>query len=342
MLYRIRISHITTETADAKSFALEPLDGWQPVYKPGQFLTLVFDTRHGEKRRSYSISSIALLNEPLTITVKKVDNGEFSRWLLTKTAVGDILYTSGIYGLFTLPDGLDASRQLFFLAAGSGITPCLALIKQALVFTETPVVLIYSNRSQATTLFYNQLLQLSETFAGRFTIRFLQSDRLDVYHSRLSNWLLLQLLPRYLQVPTARALFYVCGPFDYMLMVNITLLGAGVPKPHIYREQFSSLPRPERPRPPDLSARKATIFYHGQTHEVKVKYPDAILQSARAQQVILPYSCEAGRCGSCVATCTSGKTWMAYNEVLTDDEVARGRVLTCQAYPVDGDVVIEF
>jgi ring-1,2-phenylacetyl-CoA epoxidase subunit PaaE len=33
---------------------------------------------------------------------------------------------------------------------------------------------------------------------------------------------------------------------------------------------------------------------------------------------------------------------MAYNEVLTDEEIARGRVLTCQAFPVYGDVEINF
>ena len=38
----------------------------------------------------------------------------------------------------------------------------------------------------------------------------------------------------------------------------------------------------------------------------------------------------------------SGQVWMAYNEVLTDDEVANGRILVCQSYPVGGDVIIEF
>ncbi|MES1221666.1 MAG: 2Fe-2S iron-sulfur cluster binding domain-containing protein [Bacteroidota bacterium] len=56
----------------------------------------------------------------------------------------------------------------------------------------------------------------------------------------------------------------------------------------------------------------------------------------------MPYSCEAGNCGSCAATCTKGKVWMAYNEVLMDDEIAKGKILTCQGYAVDGDVVIEF
>ena len=71
-------------------------------------------------------------------------------------------------------------------------------------------------------------------------------------------------------------------------------------------------------------------------------YPKSIIAAAKDKGIELPYSCEAGRCGSCVATCISGKIWMAYNEVLLDDEIARGRVLTCQGYPVGGDAEIIF
>ena len=44
-------------------------------------------------------------------------------------------------------------------------------------------------------------------------------------------------------------LFYMCGPFDYMLMIQITLLSYGVPGANIYKEQFSTLPRMVKPGP---------------------------------------------------------------------------------------------
>ena len=80
----------------------------------------------------------------------------------------------------------------------------------------------------------------------------------------------------------------------------------------------------------------------GSMTEKAAKVGEEIAKAAKAAKINIPYSCEAGRCGSCVATCIKGKIWMAYNEVLTDDEVANGRVLVCQSYPVGGDVVIEF
>lgn len=338
---RFVVSKIITETAAAKTFVLTPLDGWQPDYVAGQFVTLVFYTPHGEKRRSYSISSSHVLPEALSITVKKVDNGEFSRQLVYHTKEGDILFSSGISGLFRLPAKPEAVQQYFFLAAGSGITPCFSLLKTLLATTQSHVTLIYSNKTKADTIFYEQLLTLEKTYPSQLTIRFLFSDVFNVYHSRLSHWLLQQLLQEYIKTDISHTLFYMCGPFDYMLTISITLLGHGLQPQQIIKENFSTLPRVTKPKPPDTDAHEVTLTLAGKTETIIVQYPDTILAAAKEKNIAISYSCEAGRCGSCIATCTKGKVWMAYNEVLLDEEVAAGRILTCQAYPVGGDVTVE-
>lgn len=345
MLYkRVQIARIYEETATAKTFELEPLDNWQPQYHAGQFLTLAFKTANRESRRSYSFSSAPLLNEPMRITIKRVINGEFSRYLLDHAVEGDVLQTTGISGLFQLPEAaiLSNMQHLFFLAAGSGITPIYALIKTALHTTQLPITLVYSNRAVADAIFYDALLQLQQHHPHRLHIEFLFSDVWNVRKSRLSNWLLQQLLKELVKVPLAQCLFYLCGPFDYMQMITITLLAEGAPPLNIRKENFSTLQPVKKPKPPDVSAHKAIIHIHNQTHEVTVQYPHSILAAAKAQGIDLPYSCEAGRCGSCLATCTAGKVWMAYNEILVDEEISRGRVLTCQGFPVNGDVTIEY
>ncbi|PRY51596.1 ring-1,2-phenylacetyl-CoA epoxidase subunit PaaE [Arcticibacter pallidicorallinus] len=339
LIKQVKILRIISETKVAKTFVLEPLEGWQPTYKEGQFLTLVFYTRHGEKRRSYSISSSPSLNEPLSITVKKVDNGEFSRLLLMNAKIGDMLYTSGINGLFVLPGNFNASNQFFFLAAGSGITPCFSLLKRVLKQHSSKVVLIYSNKSEADALFLDQLENLQREFADRFKIHFLFSYKLDLYHSRLSSWLLQQLLERYLKVDNKDAFFYLCGPLDYMRMVNIALLG-NIPPGNIFKESFSSEPRQVVPIPEDTSPHQVTILFRGQKRVISVQFPHTILSAAKSRNINLPYSCETGRCGSCLALCKSGQVWMAYNEVLTDEEVALGQILLCQSYPIKGDVEV--
>ena len=76
----LKVIRIRKDTADTKSFVLKEFNGRPVHYRPGQFLTLVFRGKNREERR-YSTSSTPALDEPLTITVKRIDNGEFSRQL---------------------------------------------------------------------------------------------------------------------------------------------------------------------------------------------------------------------------------------------------------------------
>lgn len=341
LFHKVKVTDIIVETPSAKTFVLQPLNNWKPVYRPGQFLTLIFTNTGTEKRRSFSLSSQPL-EDKLRITVKRVANGEYSRYMLDHVLIGDEISTAGIAGFFTLPSMLpDETTQLFFFAAGSGITPVFALIVEALHRWKTiQIILVYSNSSKADTIFEQQLLLLQSEFVDRFFIEWFYSDHKHFQKARLSNYLLNQLLDKY--NAGKNDLYFMCGPFDYMLMIQITLLTYGVPISNIFKEQFSTLPRIAKPVPPDTNKHNATIHVNDKTFKIAVQYPSTILASAKANEIILPYSCEVGRCGSCAAFCTSGKVWMAYNEVLMDDEVAKGRVLTCQAYPVEGDVTIQF
>ncbi len=138
---------MSKQVKDFKTFVFEEDHGI--VYKAGQYLTLVRHAHGEDIRRSYSITSSPVLNEPLSIGVKRVENGFFSRILVDTATAGDELITIGAGGLFILPDNIENYKQVFFFAAGSGITPVYSLIKTLLhAHTHTNVVLIYSNTSQ--------------------------------------------------------------------------------------------------------------------------------------------------------------------------------------------------
>lgn len=339
IVQQLKVIRIMEETKDAKTFVLEPMNGWEPVYKPGQFLTLVFYTEYGEKRRSYSMSSSPATDKEISITIKKLDNGEFSRALLNTVNPGDILDSTGVAGQFILPEDDPLIKQYMFIAAGSGITPCFSLIKTLLQKGTQKVSLIYSNKSREDAIFYKQLKALESEYPEQLTIKFLFSNESGIYNTRLSSWLLDQLIDQYLKVERNEVMFYVCGPFDYMLTVQITLLSR-FPASHVIKENYSSLPRKLKAMPPDTEEHQASIHIAGNSFSISTQYPESILDAAIRQKVQLPYSCKAGRCASCIATCSKGKVWMAYNEVLTDDEVEKGRILVCQSYAVGGDVEI--
>ena len=182
----LKVVDIISETADTKSFVLESTDG-KIEYKAGQFLTLVFTRSNGEQaRRSYSISSSPELDEPLTITVKRIVNGEYSRFLNDRVKVGHLLQTIGASGFFILPENPEQFKRIIFMAAGSGITPVYALIKTILhLHPSIHVLLIYSNTSRQNSIFVNQL-QLLTKYANKLSIEFLFSRAPDAIRSRLT------------------------------------------------------------------------------------------------------------------------------------------------------------
>jgi ring-1,2-phenylacetyl-CoA epoxidase subunit PaaE len=177
--------------------------------------------------------------------------------------------------------------------------------------------------------------------ADRLVIEWLFSSHQDLWKARLNKLILEKLLHQYMSKPE-KTLVYICGPFDYMRMAAIVLQAAGIPPENIKREVFTPGISISPERPPDVLPHQVEVRIQGRVYKFTVQFPDSILQAARKLGIELPYSCEAGRCGSCVASCTTGKIWMKYNEVLTDREVNNGRVLVCNGFPVGGDAVVSF
>ncbi len=343
-LINLRIKKIIAETADAKSFVLEPVNGDPVKYAAGQFLTFIFRKENGtEERRNYSLSSSPDDQEPLMITVKRIANGEYSRKFIDMMKEGDELQTIGASGFFTIPNDIQSYGQFVFLAAGSGITPVFSLIKTLLHhYPDKKIVLIYSNPTEKATIFYESLKELQNNFYNRFQIEFLFSDARDLLHRRLSGYLLEQFIDRYADIPINKQLYYLCGPFEYMRMATIVLKNNGFNASQIRKEVFI-INKPERKaKPSDKELHTVQLQLQGKEYHFQTQYPETILQTAKANNIPVPYSCEAGQCGTCAATCVKGKVWMWRNDVLMDDEIAKGRVLTCTGYAVDGDVELHF
>lgn len=339
--HRLRVKAIKEETKGFKTIVFE--DGHNIWYKAGQYITLVRFEGVEEVRRSYSITSSPVLAEPLSIGVKRVENGVFSRQLIDRVQTGDELLSSGSGGFFVLPDATEHYLQLFFFAAGSGITPVLSLIKTALhAATHYRIVLVYSSASVEKAVYLQELLTLQEQFADRFILETLFSNNADLSRARLHRDLLLWYREQFAGQEEGSTLYYICGPESYMRLCTYTLQEAGVNPARIRKENFyfSNVQKRDA-SPPDKADHSALIRLGNDAYSIPVTYPDSILKAAKKQGLVLPYSCEAGRCGNCVAKCVSGTVWHSYNEVLTEKELGQGLVLTCVGHPVNGDVILQ-
>jgi ring-1,2-phenylacetyl-CoA epoxidase subunit PaaE len=309
-------------------------------YLAGQFLTFIFNINNKEIRRSYSLFSTPGTDEPLSIAVKLVENGEISRHLHHKTAVGDVLTAVEPNGIFTYVPYNNIQRTVFLFAAGVGITPIFSIMKTALLEeNESKIVLVYSNRSVADALFYEEIQEWTNRYPARLKVIYFFSDAKNIMMARLNKFMIEQIVVENMEFDPQQALFYTCGPIDYMVNCRIVLLSLKYSIDQIKRETYY-IPEDEmdeddttEKKIADKNTYKVILDWNKNTYEIEVPYYKRILEVALDQNINIPYSCTGGICSTCTSTCVSGGVRMDYNEVLTDDEIERGRVLLCTGHP---------
>ncbi|HYK76840.1 MAG TPA: iron-sulfur cluster-binding domain-containing protein [Daejeonella sp.] len=342
-LLTFRISHVKQETPTAKTYELEPLEENILDFLPGQFLTFLISTEKQEVRRSYSI--VSLPGEPLKVTIQKVDNGLISRFILKSWKEGETVVSLPPAGRFNIPAQKAVTRDIFCFAAGSGITPILPQIRNLLVQEPQSIIhLIYSNTNENSALFLSEIEELRNRYPN-LNLIYLFSDPLIRLkeRGRLSNLLTQDLVNKHLKYQKKDAIFLICGPFTYMRMLDITLISLHIPKEHLHKENF--IPQlmlsgyVSHPQYPD---RNIQIRINEKLYPLKVKSGQDILSAALQNGLPLPYSCRGGVCGTCAAICKSGKIHMSINEVLTDQDLKNGWILTCTGYPEEENTAIHF
>jgi ring-1,2-phenylacetyl-CoA epoxidase subunit PaaE len=348
-LLSLLVTEIIPETPEAVTIKLASAKGGPVAYKAGQFLTFIFNIRGRTIRRSYSLSSAPESDAQLAITVKKVINGEISRWLIAHLKTGDLLTALPPAGRFTLDIKTSLQRNIFMIAAGSGITPVFSILKSILIKEQlSRVTLIYSNRDESSAIFFHQLNQLQELYKSRFDCIHIFSkpqDKKYIYKGHLNLWLLEELIRKHLTFEKTAAEFFICGPFSFMRMAETMIVFMGFDEQQIHKENFE-IPGAEEtiqiiPSMMDKTDKQVTFVKGDELFTYRAPYDQPVLNSALAQHVPLPYSCKAGFCGTCAVICRKGEIVMSTNYVLTDKDLREGWVLTCTGYPSSQEIVLE-
>ena len=343
ILLELRVERIIDETDNTQTFVLKSLDNRILSYLPGQFLTFLLNLQNREVRRSYSMSSAPGIDALPAITIKRVANGEVSRYWHDRVKVGTILNALPPAGRFAPDESDDQPRDIFLLAAGSGITPLFSILKY--VLTNEPgsrVTLLYASRRERSIIFNDQLEEWQKNYPERLEIIHILSQPTEYWlgrRGRINNYRLENIVKKRLHFHAERARFFLCGPFELMRIAEITLLFMGFASAQIRKENFvidTVPPLPKKSEPHTI-----LLNFHGEEHKLQVPAYTSILQAALNKGIPIPYSCKGGRCGTCAAICRAGEVRMSLNDVLTDRDLAQGWVLTCTGYAESEGVVVE-
>lgn len=347
----LQVKKIKRETDDSVSITFdipeEQLDLF--TYKEGQNVTVKANINGTEIRRSYSICA-APHEKELRIAVKKVEGGVFSAYANHDLKKGDQLEVLPPTGKFCARIADNKSANYLAIAAGSGITPVISIIKHTLhTHPNSSFTLIYGNRSRSSIIFFEELEGLKNKYLNRFTLIHVLSRELTdapVNYGRIEADKLqsLEHIVRFRDMDDA----YLCGPEEMIFSSAKFLETKGLDKSHIHFELFTTpgqsktISQVSEDKEPGAES-SITIRLDGRSIEFPLNYSgDSVLDAALKKGADLPYACKGGVCCSCRAKLVEGQVEMTVNYALEEEEVEQGFILTCQAHPRSEKVVIDF
>lgn len=317
-------------------------------YKEGQNITIRSTINGEELRRSYSICTAPHENR-LCVAVKEIPGGKFSGFANTALKKGDTLEVLAPTGNFNAKH-LSNHAHYLAIAAGSGITPIISIIKHTLkTQPDSHFTLIYGNKNRHSIIFFEALEALKNQYMTRFNlIHVLSRERTDadVNYGRITAEKMNALEPLINRGKPDGV--YICGPAELIFEMKDYFEKEGVPADNIHFELFNtpvgaSVKKVHQNEENPTEKSTVTIRLDGRTFDISLGYNDvSILDAALKTGADLPYACKGGVCCSCRAKVVSGAVDMDVNYALEPEEVEQGFVLTCQAHPKTQEVMIDF
>ena len=280
---RGRIVSVTAETAESATIVLKPGRDWAG-HVPGQYVRIGVDVDGVRLWRTYSLTHGPRADRCLSITVKAIDGGVVSTYLVHRAQVGEMLQLEQAEGEFVLPQPLPG--KLLLVTAGSGITPVIGMLRN-LFSRRTPtaidIVLVHVNINESSAIFRDELR--AHGAAGRITL----IERYDETHGLLDVNHLEALVP-----DLDQRLAYACGPAGLLDALEQHHADRGLV---LTTERFRTVLL-------EAGEGGTVAFADGTTLDADGAKP--ILDVAEDAGVLMPSGCRMGICMGCVLPLRSG------------------------------------
>lgn len=310
----LKIGRVIERDADCKSFELVPdaARGTTELayFSAGQYLTVFLDIEGMKLTRAYSISSSPKesLEGKYVLTVKCVQGGLVSRYILDNWKEGDEVETSAPEGFFDYQPLRDAGTVIG-IAGGSGITPFLSMAKAILDGDEDfRLVLLYGSRSADHILFKREFDEIMEKTDKVKVVHVLSHEEQEGYEH---GFITASLIQKY--APKNAYSVFLCGPQQMYTFVDKELETLQLERKYIRHELFGEMYKPQdRADYPGCGKEtvKITVTVRGESKTVSGSAHDSVLRILEKNGISAPSRCRSGECGFCHSRLISGNVYI--------------------------------
>lgn len=354
--HTLRVAEVRplTDAAIEVTFAVPDELAGEFDYLPGQHVALRARLGGDEVRRSYSLCRPPARGS-ISVAIKQDAGGRFSTWAQTELHAGAELDVMSPQGSFTSALAELDGAHVAGVAAGSGITPLMALAATVLARSESSrFTLVYTNRSTTDVMFVEELADLKDRYPSRLALHHVLSREqraAPLLSGRLDEHRLRRIFDE-LVLPDTVDEWFLCGPMELVQRCRDTLDDLGVDRAHVRYELFTTGEREKTASTPVRSvpvrdgdpAYRLDFTLDGQSSSVQspLAAHESLLTAALRVRPDVPFACAGGVCGTCRARVVEGAVTMTENYALEPDELQRGYVLTCQSHPTSERVIVDY
>jgi len=319
------ILQITKPTPQSREFRFRNSGTWSKNgWKEGQFLTLKVHFHDKEILRNFSI--VRADEFGISICIKLVKDGEMSKWA-EQAKEGESVEISLAVGEFLLPNPIP--KKLFFVAAGSGITPIYAMLNglSKKQLTSTEIELIYANRNQEEAIYLEEITRLIDKLRGKITLYFEENPE---NHNGKIGRLTAETSSQLVSHLDREEHVYICGPEIVRNNFIEALQEKKIPSSQIHTESFVI----EK----GISKEGNIEFLESDSeYLIATTENESILDALIREKAKIDFQCKIGACESCVLFLEKGELINAQGETITQGST----FLSCQSFHAGkGDIVI--
>ena len=304
----LSVSEVIEETPTTKTLRLVSKDNYLPPFLAGQYIALFLEFGDIRTSRPYSISSQPNQIGYYDITVRRVENGLVSNFLLDEVKRGDTLISSGPTGNFYF-NPLIHKENMVCIAGGSGITPFMSMIREIVECgLKRTVYLFYGSKTPDDVIFRDEIFILAQRYDNIHYTPVIEEPT-DAY-TGACGFITRELLRDVLDNIDDKS-FFICGPqglYDFCLPEVEDL---GVPRRKIKQEMYGAPPNiwdypgwPADVRPDDVFS-----VHVQQKKQITAKAGEPLLSTLEKNDIFVPSVCRSGECSMCRVKILSGKVY---------------------------------